>query len=48
MDCETIKSLNRDFADIEALSQCEGTDKMVAERIQQMQFEIGLLRKKNR
>ena len=47
MDSETRARLTRDYADIEALSQCQGTEKMVESRIRQMKFEMELLGKKN-
>jgi hypothetical protein len=45
MKHEDVVSLNRDFADVNALAGCQGTEKIVESRIRQMQFEIGLLDK---
>lgn len=40
---EDIAGLNRDFTDIQALSECEGTDKIVLEKEKQLIFKIAAI-----
>lgn len=43
LSVENARSLVRDYADLQALSQCEGTRSMVESRLKQMKFEMKMM-----